>query len=272
MIPGNFMTMQPPYGSAPPELPALSDCSFYHTIDIPGHGVQTGQWDLRPGITQYLGDLNFRGQRVLEIGTANGFICFEMERRGADVVAFDLAEDLTYDAPPHNPDYLKPEVYRDGLRRIRNAWWLTHAALGSKARVAYGHSNRIPATLGRFDVGVLANVMQHLQDPIGALMGLAAISDEAVVVTESDWMHGHHDDMPGMIYFDKDNPYVWYQVKPALVEAVLRRMGFDDIQRTEHRQLFRSDGEHTKEGVIRVETNVEVPHYTIIGRRSKVAA
>src|SRR3978361_657261 len=115
-------------------------------------------------------------------------------RRGAEVVAFDLAEDLTYDAPPHNADYLAPEIYRNGLRRIRNAWWLAHAALGSKARVAYGHSNRIPSTLGRFDVGVLANVMQHLQDPIGALTGLAAISDEAVVVTEADGSAGHQED------------------------------------------------------------------------------
>jgi hypothetical protein len=124
----DLMTTQPPYGSAPLEPPALSD----HTIDIPGHGVQSGQWDLRSGITQYLGNLDFRGRRVLEIGTANGFICFEMERRGAEVVAFDLAEDLTYDAPPHNADYLAPESYRNGLRRIRNAWWLPHAALGPK--------------------------------------------------------------------------------------------------------------------------------------------
>jgi hypothetical protein len=86
-------------------------------------------------------------RRVLEIGTANGF---EMERRGASVVGFDLAEDLSYDAPPHAKDYLMPKVYRDGLRRIRNAWWLAHFALGSHARVAYGHANRVPAALGRF--------------------------------------------------------------------------------------------------------------------------
>jgi hypothetical protein len=143
---------------------------------------------------------------VLEIGTTSGFVCFEMERRGADVVVFDLAEELTYDAPPLNADYLVPETYRKVLHQIRNAWWLAHFAFGSKARVAYGHANRIPATLGRFDVGVIANVMQHLQDPIGALIGLAAISDEAVVVTENDWMRGTYDDIPGMIYFDKDNP------------------------------------------------------------------
>ena len=75
-------------------------------MELPGLGVKTGQWDLRPNIGQYLGDVDFRDRRVLEIGTANGFVCFELERRGARVVGFDLAEELTYDAPPHSPDYV----------------------------------------------------------------------------------------------------------------------------------------------------------------------
>jgi SAM-dependent methyltransferase len=252
------------YASQPASTPRLSDCAFYQTIDIPGLGVQAGQWDLRGNVHNYLGDLDFAGKRVLEIGTANGFVCFEMERRGADVVAFDLAEELTYDAPPHSPEYLLQQHYRDGLRRIRNAWWLAHAALGSRA-------NRIPAALGRFDVGVLANVMQHLQDPIGALMGLAAISDDAVVVTETDWMSSINDELVGMIYFDKDNPYVWYQVKPRLVEAVLRRLGFVDIVRTDHRQLLMGTSEHTVAGAVGVAMTIEVPHYTIVARRQKVS-
>ena len=40
-----------------------------------------------------------------------------------------------------------------------------------------------------------------------------------------------------MIYSDKDNPSVWYQVKRRLVEAVLWRKGFDEIQRTDHTPL-----------------------------------
>lgn len=144
--------------------------------------------------------------------------------------------------------------------------WLAHFALGSQARVAYGHANRIPSALGRFDVGVLANVMQHLQDPIGALMGLCAVSDEAVVVTETDWMHGIDDELKGLIYFDKDDPYVWYQVKPRLVEAVLARMGFKDIRRTEHSQLMMTNTEHREGGPVGVMTKMQVPHYTVVGR------
>jgi SAM-dependent methyltransferase len=257
------------YASAPDDLYDFHECVYYHTIDIPGHGLQIGQWDLRGNIHEYLGEVDFFDRRVLEIGTANGFVCFEMERRGAKVVGFDLSEDLTYDAPPHSAEYLQPEIYRDGLRRIRHAWWRTHAALGSKAQVVYGHANRLPIEMGRFDIGVLANVMQHLQDPIGALIGLASRCDEAVVVTETDWFNGINDDLMGMMYFDKDNPYVWYQVKPRLVEAVLVRMGFSDITRTYHEQFHYSDAEHRADEVVSVYPGVQVPHFTIVGRRKK---
>src|SRR5262245_36618662 len=67
-----------------------ADCYFYHTMEIPGHGLVEGEWDLRPGVEAYLGGIDFRGKRVLEVGTASGFLCFQMEARGAEVVAFDL--------------------------------------------------------------------------------------------------------------------------------------------------------------------------------------
>ena len=32
----------------PPAVPrSLAECSFYHTIKLPGHGVLPGLWDLR---------------------------------------------------------------------------------------------------------------------------------------------------------------------------------------------------------------------------------
>lgn len=46
----------------------IEDCYFYHTMDIPGHGVVEGEWDLRANISNYLGGCNFQGQRVLDVG------------------------------------------------------------------------------------------------------------------------------------------------------------------------------------------------------------
>ena len=255
------------YAAEPAHEPPLADCGFYHTIEIPGLGVQRGSWDLRPGIDQYLGNIDLRGKRVLEIGAANGFVCFEMERRGADVVALDLPEELTYDAPPFADEYLNRHAYLAGQRRIRNAFWLAHKRLHSKAKLVYGHANQLPASFGQFDVGVIANVLQHLQDPVGAIMQLANAS-KSVVVTETDWLSGVSDDLKGMIYFDNDNPYTWYQVKPRLVEAVLARMGFTRLVRTNHTQLLIENVVHDpKLGGVGQKMSVEAPHYTIVAHR-----
>src|SRR6478736_6007586 len=78
----------------------LEDCFFYHTMDVPGYGTIPGPWDLRGHVDAYLGGVDLRGKRVLELGTASGFVCMEMEKRGAEVVAFDLSEDYDQDLVP----------------------------------------------------------------------------------------------------------------------------------------------------------------------------
>ena len=45
-----------------------ADCYFYHTLEVPGYGLFEGEWDLREGVEAYLGGVDFRGRRVLEIG------------------------------------------------------------------------------------------------------------------------------------------------------------------------------------------------------------
>src|SRR5688500_17446393 len=86
---------------AEPRLVAsLEECVFYHTMDIPGWGSVKGQWDLRDGVEEYLGGVEFKGRRVLEIGAADGFFTFYLESRGAEVVSYDLSEDYEWDILP----------------------------------------------------------------------------------------------------------------------------------------------------------------------------
>jgi hypothetical protein len=43
-------------------------------MELPGRGVIEGRdWDLRGSVDEYLGNVDFAGQRVLEIGPASGF-------------------------------------------------------------------------------------------------------------------------------------------------------------------------------------------------------
>ena len=257
------------FAEPPATLPSLSECSFYHCTDVPGLGVQLGQWDLRPGIDDYFGGFDFADANVLEIGTASGFVCFELERRGARVTAFDLDDKLTYDMFPGPTAERDPERFLAGLRRTRAAYWLCHSLLGSKAQVVYGHANRLPDFLRDFDVVMLGNVLQHLQDPIGALI-CAAQRAEVVIVTESDWKRGTCDDVPAMLWLEDSAPYSWYQVKPRMVESVLSALGFQSTSVSFHEQRMMKDVTFEPGNPAQERTwgdGRQIPHFTVIGRR-----
>ncbi len=82
---------------AEPRFPELAECLWYHTMDLPGIGMVDGSWDLRETIDNYLGRVDFAGKRCLDIGTASGFLTFEMERRGASAVASMDLDPTTHD-------------------------------------------------------------------------------------------------------------------------------------------------------------------------------
>src|SRR3546814_2012548 len=83
---------------------------WYHTMDI-APGVTTKGWfDLRPIVDQMPWP-NVRGKRCLDIGTFDGYLAFELERRGAsEVVAVDVEDHLLWDWPP---DYREAGLARD---------------------------------------------------------------------------------------------------------------------------------------------------------------
>lgn len=168
------------------DVPALADCYFYHTMELPGHGLVTGEWDLRAGVDAYLGHQTVRGKRVLEVGTASGFLCFEMERRGAEVVAYDLSSATPWDIVPfHGMDM--PSIMSgraEHIARLNNSWWLSRDAFGSAARVVYGSVSSIPAAIGPVDLCTFGAVLLHVRDPLLALENVAKLSPKTIVVTE----------------------------------------------------------------------------------------
>lgn len=86
------------------------------------------------------------GKRVLDIGARDGFFSFEMERRGAEVLAMD------YVAPNETGFSVAKEI------------------LGSK--VEYLHENLYSLSadkIGKFDIVLFLGVLYHLRDPMLAL-------------------------------------------------------------------------------------------------------
>ena len=134
-------------------------------IDL-GNGIVTpGKWE-NPLIRSAFDRIDFRGKRVLDVGTCNGKWAFEAEHRGAaEVVAIDNIGHVEY-------------CYRDAFECAREI-------LGS--RVSYDPDTDVCEfeTDEPFDVVIFCGVYYHLRDPLRALTKLrASIREGGVMVVE----------------------------------------------------------------------------------------
>jgi hypothetical protein len=227
---------------------SLADCDFYHTVEVPGHGVTPGQWDLRGREAGYLGHVALAGKSVLEIGPASGHLSFWMEAQGADVTAFDLSEDSAWDFVPFKGLDLEAAhaARKTHLRRLQNSWWFLREARGAKAQAVYGTVYDIDPSLGRFDVVTLNSVLLHLRDPMGAMIKAASVCGETLVVTEvaeehynrrTPWKRGEMA-LSFLPRVDRPGGYdAWFVIPSGVVVEMMRILGFKTTV-TRHRQDF----------------------------------
>lgn len=197
---------------------------FYHTVEIPGKGVISGNWDLRPYVDDYLGkNVNYNGKRVIDIGAASGFLSFEMEKRGAEVVSFDMLTGAQWDIVPtfgrDVKEITKSKVHYD--QKLKNAYWYVHKILNSKIKVFYGDINNLPEGLGRFDVGFFGTIISHLMNPFKALYSASRLCDN-IVITNPMSIQG---DVP-LLRFHGDHEY-WFEFSEASLTRMLEVLGFN---------------------------------------------
>lgn len=224
----------------------LNECYFYHTVDLPGYGLIEGEWDLRRGIRNYLGGVDVAGKRVLEIGTSSGFVCFHMERAGADVVAFDLSDAHAIDIVPNRCDLTRFAAdYKLHIRRLNNAYWLSHRANTSRARMVYGSVYDIPLAIGPVDLSTFGCVLLHLRDPFLALQNAVRLTRETVIVTEPVWPPEKFAKYatPCMEFLpDPKNTaadVTWWFLSPNVVQRFLAVLGFEDSAVTTSRHVYK---------------------------------
>jgi len=58
--------------ATPMEVAGVSDCVFYHSMDLPISGSREGHWDLRGRFDDYISRISVDGKSVLDVGTASG--------------------------------------------------------------------------------------------------------------------------------------------------------------------------------------------------------
>ena len=256
--------------AAPPKaVTAVEGCYFYHSMDVPGHGPVEGEWDLRGGEAAYLAGVPLWGKRVLELGTADGYLTFYMEKQGADVVSFDLDADQSWDVVPfarslngtggtvQESDWVRAaETFRDRITGLNNAYWLCHRAFESKAKMVYGNVYAIPDEIGTVDVTTFGAILMHTKDPFGALAHAARLTRETIIVTEARGrLHvpaavaSLSRFLPRRVYkpamrFLPDwkgshNADGWWRLSPEILREFMGVLGFERTQVTHHSQLYR---------------------------------
>ncbi|HTW67839.1 MAG TPA: methyltransferase domain-containing protein [Bryobacteraceae bacterium] len=141
-------------------IEVLKALGFYHTLELPNGEVIPGLLSvdrLRNRLAQYEIPADLRGKRVLDIGAWDGFYTFEMERRGAHVVALDLF---------HNDKFLL-------ARDMQN----------SKAEYVVGDICKLSSKdLGRFDIVLFFGVLYHVKHPVMALENICSMTLDTAYV------------------------------------------------------------------------------------------
>ena len=215
----------------PQDVTSIDECSFYHVMDLPGHGTVGDTWDLRQTIDDHLGRFDFAGQRVLDVGAASGFLTFAMERRGASVVSFDIRDGSDWDCVPYaSPRFDRQELIgrlQWHIPRIKKAYWFAHRVLGSRARAYYGNIYDFPAGLGDFDVVNFGMVLPHLRDPFRALQSASRLSRKWAIVTHQSVETAE----PIMRFFPDPetcvDPLAWWGISEGCMERMLGVLGFE---------------------------------------------
>jgi tRNA (mo5U34)-methyltransferase len=135
---------------------------WWHAIDLPDGSVTPGGWDLRE-VSQRMPWPDVVGKRCLDIGTADGFWAFELEKRGA-------ADVLATDAP--SPFQAQAQERLEHAREM----------LGSSVRY---EARDVFELEGEWDVVVMGYVLQMLRDPVGALEHVRSVCRGHLLLLET---------------------------------------------------------------------------------------
>ena len=162
----------------------VEDVAWYHTIRLPGGVVTPGLYDTLGELERVPFPADLAGKRCLDVGTADGFWAFEMERRGAEeVVAVDVDDPEGYDWPAGASER---RAFAEAHPNHRKAFGIAHEALGSKVERRDLRVYELDAgEVGRFDFVFMGSLLLHLRDPVAALAAVRGVLDGTLLSVDS---------------------------------------------------------------------------------------
>lgn len=147
-------------GTARQKIGAKED--WFHRIEVAPGVVTPGVYDSQTALAEIekLGlPANMEGQRILDLGCRDGFFSFEMERRGAEVVAVDYAAPETTGFP------------------------IARELLGSNVEFRCDNVYEVtPERYGRFDIVLFLGLIYHLRNPMLAIDRARSVTKEGGLV------------------------------------------------------------------------------------------
>jgi hypothetical protein len=225
--------MQEPYVQPPDGPISLEECYWYTTMDLPGHGVIEGEWDLH-NFDQYIGNFDVGGQTLLDIGSASGYLSFEAERRGARVTSFDMVSiSQIYHLPfashmtfQDRDEWDRQKAY--GLEWLKNSYWYAYRHFKSRNKVVYGNIFHLDRALpGPVEVSIAGAIMEHMNDQISAIGSIARVTEKTIIIAftpiiDTDEMVAR----PLLPLTNPDDNITWWTYSRGLYERVLANVGF----------------------------------------------
>jgi tRNA (mo5U34)-methyltransferase len=199
-------------GQVPDFVQELSRKGWYHSFELPDGRVIDG-WQsvahLRARLERFPIPEDLRGKRVLDIGCWDGWFSFEMERRGAEVVAADIVE--------------------------RETFQTAREALGSKVEFVLSDVYQLsPERIGRFDIVLFFGVLYHLKHPLLALERVCSLTTDLALVESLVTDDGSSPDAPPAMEFYETSELLgrfdnWCGLNTSGLLAFCRTAGFATV-------------------------------------------
>jgi tRNA (mo5U34)-methyltransferase len=194
---------------------AADKVTWFHTIDL-GNGVRTkGIYDPARTLPRLGLPSRLDGKRVLDVGAWDGFYSFEMERRGAEVLATDSFS------------------WRGDGWGTKDGFLLAREALGSCVRDLDLDPTKLEPGLvgGTYDVVLFLGVLYHLRDPMRVLDRLRSVTGGVLVVETEVGMlltrRAAAEFYPGTEL--NNDPTNWWAPNVPAMKGMLLAAGFREV-------------------------------------------